>query len=239
MSFAAGAAWAGVVALMRARFGGNEVLISLMTNYVAILIVQYLVSGPMRAPGGVPETALLPRETWLPFILPGTRAHAGILLALLATLLVWLLLRKTPLGYELIVSGLSPAAARYGGINVGARMVLAAFLAGGLGALAGTVEVLGVQHRLMDGVSGGVGFTGIIVALLAKLNPLGVIPAAVLYGGMTVGANAMQRRVGDSLFDYVHFAEPDCVDGAGERSVPQIPGEPCGPVARQKGASLR
>jgi general nucleoside transport system permease protein len=184
LSFATGAVWAGVVALIRARFGGNEVLISLMTNYVAILIVQYLVSGPMRAP------------TWLPFILPGTRAHAGILLALLATLLVWMLLRKTPLGYELIVSGLSPSAARYGGINVGMRLVLAAFFAGGLGALAGTVEVLGEQHRLMDGISGGVGFTGIIVALLAKLNPLAVIPAAALYGGMTVGANAMQRRAG-------------------------------------------
>lgn len=195
-SFAAGAAWAGVVALIRARFGGNEVLISLMMNYVAILMVQYLVSGPMRAPGGVPETALLPRATWLPFILPGTRAHAGILLALLATVLVWMLLRKTRIGYELVVSGFSPLAARFGGINVGGRLVFAAFCAGGLGAWAGMVEVLGEQHRLMDGVSGGVGFTGIIVALLAKLNPIAVIPAALLYGGMTVGANAMQRRAG-------------------------------------------
>ena len=196
LSFATGAVWAGVVALMRARLGGNEVLISLMTNYVAILIVQYLVSGPMRAPGGVPETALLPRATWLPFILPGARAHAGILLAIVAALLVWMVLRTMRLGYELIVSGLSPAAARYGGINVGTRLVFAAFCAGGLGAWAGTVEVLGEQHRLMDGISGGVGFTGIIVALLARLNPLAVIPAAVLYGGMTVGANAMQRRAG-------------------------------------------
>jgi general nucleoside transport system permease protein len=196
LSFSAGALWAGVVALIRARFGGNEVLISLMMNYVAILIVQYLVSGPMRAPGGVPETALLPRATWLPFILPGTRAHAGILLAIFATLMVWVMLRKTALGYELIVSGLSPSAAGYGGINVGRRLVFAAFCAGGLGAWAGTVEVLGEQHRLMDGISGGVGFTGIIVALLARLNPLAVIPAAVLYGGMTVGANAMQRRAG-------------------------------------------
>jgi ABC-type uncharacterized transport system permease subunit len=196
LSFATGAAWAGLVALIRVRFGGNEVLISLMMNYVAILIVQYLVSGPMRAPGGVPETALLPRAAWLPFILPGTRAHAGILLAIFATLVVWVMLRKTALGYELIVSGLSPSAARYGGINVGSRLLFAAFCAGGLGAWAGTVEVLGEQHRLMDGISGGVGFTGIIVALLARLNPLAVIPAAVLYGGMTVGANAMQRRAG-------------------------------------------
>src|SRR6202042_3898940 len=88
-SFAAGAAWAGLVALIRERFGGNEVLISLMMNYVAILIVQYLVSGPMRAPGGVPETSLLPRATWLPFVLPGTRAHAGILISIVAPLLVW------------------------------------------------------------------------------------------------------------------------------------------------------
>jgi general nucleoside transport system permease protein len=196
LSFGTGAAWAGLVALIRVRFGGNEVLISLMMNYVAILIVQYLVSGPMRAPGGVPETALLPRAARLPFILPGTRAHAGILLAIFATLVVWVMLRKTALGYELIVSGLSPSAARYGGINVGSRLLFAAFCAGGLGAWAGTVEVLGEQHRLMDGISGGVGFTGIIVALLARLNPLAVIPAAVLYGGMTVGANAMQRRAG-------------------------------------------
>jgi ABC-type uncharacterized transport system permease subunit len=196
VSFAAGACWAGLVGFVRARFGGNEVLISLMTNYIAILLVQYLVSGPMRAPGGLPETAQLPRATWLPFVLPGTRAHAGILLAILAVGLVWMLLRKLPLGYELVVTGLNPAAARYAGIDVSRRLVLAASLAGGLGALAGMVEVLGVQHRLMDGISGGIGFVGIIVALLAQLNPLAVLPTALLYGGMSVGADAMQRRAG-------------------------------------------
>lgn len=196
LSFAAGACWAGAVGVLRARFGGNEVLISLMTNYVAALFLQYLVSGPLRAPGSIPETAQLPRATWLPFILPGTRAHAGILLAVAAVALVWMLLRKLPLGYELIVAGLNPAAARYAGIDVGRRIVLAATLAGGLGALAGTVEVLGAQHRLMDGISGGAGFVGIIVALLARLNPLAALPVALLYGGMSVGADAMQRRAG-------------------------------------------
>ncbi len=193
-SFVAGAVWAGIVGVLRARFGGNEVLISLMMNYVAILLVQYLVSGPMRAAGSLPETDRLPMATWLPFVLPGTRAHAGIVIAIAATALVWMLLRKTALGYELIVTGLNPAAARYGGIDVGRRILLASALAGGLGALAGMVEVLGVQHRLMDGISGGVGFVGIIVALLARLNPLAVLPTALLYGGMTVGADAMQRR---------------------------------------------
>jgi simple sugar transport system permease protein len=105
-----------------------------------------------------------------------------------------MLLCKTALGYELIVTGLNPAAARYAGIDTSCRILLAAAIAGGLGALAGMVEVLGVQHRLMDGLSGGVGFVGIIVALLARLNPLAVLPTALLYGGMTVGADAMQRR---------------------------------------------
>jgi simple sugar transport system permease protein len=195
IGFTAAGAWAGLVGLLRARFGGNEVLISLMSNYVAIFILQYLVSGPMRAPGSLLETRPLPRATWLPFIIPGTRAHAGILIAIAAATLVWMLLQKMPLGYELIVTGFNPMAARYAGINVGRRLVLAAFFAGGLGGLAGLVEVLGSQHRLMDGISGGMGFVGIIVALLARLNPLAVIPTAVLYGGMSVGADAMQRRV--------------------------------------------
>jgi general nucleoside transport system permease protein len=193
-SFAAGGVWAAAAGVIRARLGGNEVLISLMSNYVAIFLLQYLVSGPLRAPGSLPETIQLPRGTWLPFILPGTRANAGILLAVAAALLVWLMLNKMPLGYELIVTGFNPAAARYAGINVAKRLTLAAFLAGGLGALAGTVEVLGSQHRLMDGISGGAGFVGIIVALLSRLNPIAAVPTALLYGGMSVGADAMQRR---------------------------------------------
>src|SRR6266550_1667724 len=171
-AFAAGGVWAGLVGLVRARLGGNEVLISLMSNYVAIFILQYLVSGPLRAPGSLPETRLLPRTTWLPFLLPGTRAHASILIALAAAGLVWMLLQKMPLGYELVVTGFNPLAARYAGIDVARRLVLAAFFAGGLGA-----------------------FVGIIVALLSRLNPLAVIPTALLYGGMSVGADAMQRRV--------------------------------------------
>jgi simple sugar transport system permease protein len=193
--FVAGGVWAGLVGLVHARLGGNEVLISLMSNYVAIFILQYLVSGPMRAPGSLPETRLLPHSTWLPFILPGTRAHAGILIASAAAVLVWMLLQKMPLGYELIVTGFNAAAARYAGIDVGRRILLASFFAGGLGGLAGMVEVLGSQHRLMDGISGGVGFVGIVVALLARLNPVAVIPTALLYGGMSVGADAMQRRM--------------------------------------------
>lgn len=187
LAFLVGGAWAGGVGVLRSRFGGNEVLISLMANYVAILIVQFLVSGPMRAAGNLPET------TWLPIITPGTRTHAGILIALLAAAAIWLLMSRMRLGYEFVVTGLNPRAARYGGINVGQRYVLAAVFAGGVAALAGLVEVLGTQHRLLDGLSGGMGFIGIVVALLAKLNPLAVVPIAILYAALSVGADAMQR----------------------------------------------
>jgi general nucleoside transport system permease protein len=196
LSLTVGGLWAGFVAFIRVRLGGNEVLISLMSNYLARFFLQYLVSGPLRAPGSQPETPLLPRDTWLSFILPGTRAHSGILIALAAALLVWVLLQKLPLGYELVVTGFNPGAARYAGIEVGRRMMLAGFFAGGLGALAGMVEALGSQHRLMDGISGNMGFVGIIVALLSRLNPLATVPVALLYGGMSVGADAMQRRAG-------------------------------------------
>lgn len=195
-SFIAGGVWAAIVGILRGRFGSNEVIVSLMMNYVAIFIVNYLVSGPLRAPGDLPQTLRIPEATILPFIIPMTRAHAGILAALVAALVVWLLLRKTPLGYELIVTGLSPRAARYGGINVGNRQILASFLAGGLAAWAGLVTILGVQYRLLDGISEGTGFVGIVAALLGKLNPLGVVIASILYAAMGVGADAMQRRAG-------------------------------------------
>ncbi|KAB8312347.1 ABC transporter permease [Erwinia endophytica] len=195
-AFVAGALWAGWVGFLRVRFGGNDVLISLMANYVAVFLIQYLVSGPMRAVGDLPQTPRLPHDTWLPFIMKGMRAHWGLGIALIATLYVWWLIRATPAGFEIIVSGLNPKAARYGGIAVGRRQMSAVLLGGGLAALAGLCAVLGVQHRLMEGLSGGVGFIGVVVALLARLNPLLVIPTAVLYGGLEVGGSAMQRQTG-------------------------------------------
>lgn len=193
-SFLAGGVWAAIVGVLRSRFGGNEVIISLMMNYIAVFMINYLVSGPLRAPGDLPQTPRISQELVLPFIIPDTRAHAGIIAAVVAALLVWFMLRKTPLGYELIVSGLSPDAARYGGIDVPSRQIISSFMAGGLAAWAGLVTVLGVQYRLLDGIAQGTGFTGIVAALLGKLTPLGTVVASILYAGMGVGAEAMQRQ---------------------------------------------
>ena len=195
-SFAAGGAWAGVVGIARIRFGGNDVLISLMMNYVAALLVQYLVSGPMRAPGDLPQTPRLPAEYWLAILPTEGRVHAGLIIGLVVSLFVWALLRFSPIGFEIIASGLNPRAAQYGGIEVARRQMLVIGLGGGFAALAGLCAVLGVQHRLMDGLAGGVGFLGVVVALLARLNPLAVIPTAIVYGGLQVGGNAMQRQSG-------------------------------------------
>lgn len=195
-SFLAGAMWSGMVGFARARLGGAEVLVSLMMNYVAALAIQYLVTGPMRAPGDLPQSLLLPHETWLPNILSGTRANAGIFLALAAAVVVGVVLNYSVAGYELIVTGLNPRAARFGGIDVARRTLLAATVCGGLGGLAGPVEVLGNQHRLLDGVGEGLGFVGIVAALLGKLTAGGTVAASLLYGGLTVGGNAMQRHTG-------------------------------------------
>lgn len=195
-SLIAGGVWSGIVGLFKSRFGGNEVITSLMMNYVALLLVQYLVSGPLREPGGLPQSPRLPRETWLPQLFDGMRANAGILIALAAALVVWALLLRSRIGYEMVVTGLNPKAARFGGVEVGRRQFMAACLAGGLAAMAGMVEVLGLHHRLIDGMSGGVGFVGMVAALLGKLHPLGVVIASTLYAGMTVGADAMQRQAG-------------------------------------------
>ena len=192
----AGAFWSAIVALLQVRSGGNTVLIALMTNYIAILMVQFLVSGPMRAIGDQPQTALVDRAFWLPFIIEGTRAHAGILIALVIAAIIFVLMEKSAAGYELVASGLNPRAARYGGIDVGRRVVQAALIAGALAGLAGAVTILGVHHRLLDGLSQGTGFIGIVAALLGRLTVAGSVAASFLYSGLTVGADAMQRHTG-------------------------------------------
>ena len=195
-AFLAGGLWAGLVGFLRTRFGGNEVLLSLMTNYLAVLLLQYLVSGPLRAPGDLPQSPRLPEVAWLPYLAPGMRGHGGILLALAGAWGVSHLLRRLRLGYEFLAMGLNPRAARYSGIAVERRILLAAFLCGGLAALGGFCDLLGVHHRLMDGLSEGTGFIGMVVALLGKLTPTGVTLASFLYAGMTVGADSLQRHSG-------------------------------------------
>ncbi len=194
---ALGALWAVIPALLKTRCGVNEILSTLLLNYVAVIFMEHLYFGPWRDPAGFgfPGTAELPEAAWLP-LWPGTRLHLGLALALACAVLLWLALERTRFGFQCRVLGQSPEAARYAGFDVG-RLTRTAFLfSGALAGLAGACEVLGVQHRLQDGLASGIGFDGIIVAFLARLHPLGVPAAALFLAAILVGGDQLQTALG-------------------------------------------
>ncbi|MDH4140579.1 MAG: ABC transporter permease, partial [Coriobacteriia bacterium] len=196
----AGAAWAFIPALLKARIGAHEVITTMMFTYIGRYVVSWLVVGPLKAPGQIPQTAELPPESRLPKLhelftfLDPVRAHAGILIGIAACVIVWWLLKYTVLGYEARAVGFNPLASQTGGVSVSATTIKALCISGALAGLAGALEVMGVYYRLFDQFSSGFGFTGIAVALLAKNNPLGVIAAALLFGALSAGAGPMQLR---------------------------------------------
>jgi ABC-type uncharacterized transport system permease subunit len=197
-SFLAGGLWGGVAGWLRARLQLNEVIVTIMLNYLAIYTLNWLVRGPMRAvglAGGFPQSEALDQSIWWAR-LPGTRLHIGFLLAILLTVAVSFFLFKTPWGYRLRAVGANPEASRYGGISVAKSLILAMLLSGGLSGLAGAGEIYGLHHRLLDGISSGYGYTGIVVALLGKLNPYGAVLASIFFAALAVGAEAMKRTVG-------------------------------------------
>ena len=192
----AGAAWGAIPGLLKAKRGTNEIVTSLLMNYVAIFFISYLVRLPMKDPEYyLPQSATLDQAATLSMI-PGTRLHIGLLIALVCVPLVYLLLWKTPLGYRLRVVGSNPDAARYAGINVAAHIVMAMALSGAFAGVAAMIEVAGVHHRLMVGISPGFGYSAIVVALIGRLNPIGVLVAAFFFASLVIGADSMQRVVG-------------------------------------------
>ncbi len=192
----AGAVWGLIPAFLRAVLGVNEILTTLMMNYIAILLVEYLYLGPWRDPQGYgfPGTAQFPQVAWLPRLTG--RVHIGLIFALLAAVLVWFVLNRTRWGYEIQVIGENPRAARYSGINIGFNILLVMLLSGGLSGLAGMAEVAGISRRLYQGLTVGYGYTAIIVAWLANLNPWGILFVAFLMGALLVGGDQLQVAMG-------------------------------------------
>lgn len=197
VGFAGGALWSLLPALLKARLGVNEIISTLMLNFVAILFLQYLVWGPWKDPQAQQNWSLsFPQVLHLPIIVPGTRLHVGFLLALACLPLVMLLLKKSVLGYEITALGASAEAARYGGIDISSTTLKIATLSGGLAGLAGVSEIFGVQFRLIDGFSLGFGYTAIMVAWLGKNEALGVLLISIFFGAILNGGDAMQRGAG-------------------------------------------
>ena len=202
-----GALWGAIPGYLKARLGSHEVINTIMLNYVAFFIQDYLVKGPMKAPGPsvirTPEilaTAVLPR-----LLGPDDRLHAGFLLALLTALFIWWLLFKTTLGFELRTAGSNPDAAKYAGVNATRSLVLAMALSGALAGIAGTVQVLGLDHNLPALFSSDFGFDAIPVALLGQNQPLGVVFSALLFGALRNGSDVMQIRSGGVVSKEVVF----------------------------------
>jgi simple sugar transport system permease protein len=210
VSALAGAAWAFIPAILKARIGAHEVITTMMFSYIARYLVSWLVAGPLKAPGQTPQSAQLGTSAQLPRIqslfsastldafpfLNLGRAHVGIVLALVAVAAVWLILKYTTLGYENRAVGFSPWASETAGISVQWTIVKALCISGALAGLAGAVEVMGVHQRIFDQFSAGVGFTGIAVALLAKNHPVGIVAAALLFGALSAGSGTMQLEAG-------------------------------------------
>ncbi len=220
-ALAGGGIWAGIAGYLRARWRVNEIIVTVMMNYIAIFFLRFMVQGPLRetqtSGSGFPRTDPIPDVVWLPRIIPQTRLHVGFIVALVLAGLIYFLLRHTTFGYRLRAVGQNATAALYAGHNVNQTIIQAMIVSGALAGLAGMVEVFGVHHRLLDGISPGYGFIAIIVALLARQNPLTIIVAATLLASLNVGASAMQRGIGVpvSLVTAIEYLMVLLVVGAG------------------------
>jgi simple sugar transport system permease protein len=188
-----GAAWSSIAGVLRARFGGSEVIATLMLNIVAALLANYLVVGPWHSPGAAgPETAELPLGSWLPTLLPGTRLSLALPLALVLALILRWVFDRTVFGYELRAAGDAPEAARRAGIDLGRTAFLAMALSGAMAGLGGATIVTGVLHRFNVSLSPGYGFIAIAVALVGDLNPLRIVLASFAFGILQSGSLTMQ-----------------------------------------------
>jgi simple sugar transport system permease protein len=194
-SILAGAILLLVPALLKTRFGVDEVVTTLLFNFIFLLFVSMLLEGPLKDPMGMgwPKSARLLPEARLPRLVDGLRLHWGFGLAILSAISIWVVQSRLTLGYEMRAVGLNRKAAAFAGISVNIVLVKTALLSGGLAALAGFSEVAGLKGSLTLDLSPGFGYTGIIVAMLALLHPLGVIFAALFVAGIFVGADSMSR----------------------------------------------
>ena len=199
--FVAGGAWGAVAGWLKVRMNVNEIISTIMLNFIAAFFVNYMITGPLRESTGggvlltkeIVETARLPR--FLSDVFLGSRLHLGFFIAIVAAVLVYVFLRHTIPGYQIRAVGANPDAAQLGGINVSKSIVIALIISGGLAGIGGMSEVAGLHYRLIEGFSPNYGATGIVVALLGRLHPLGVVLASVLFGGLIIGTDAMTRAV--------------------------------------------
>jgi general nucleoside transport system permease protein len=192
-SAAGGTLWLALPLVMRVKLQVNEIFPTLVLNFVALDIVNWLTAGPLKDPNTINlQTPFLPKSTWLPVLIQGTRFNLGILLALLAALGVYVVIYKTVTGYEIRAAGSNPRAAEQGGINVSRTIMIVGLISGSLAGLAGMVVVSGAEHLLAQNFSPGYGYMGISVGALGAFHPIGSIISSILYAALSIGGESLQ-----------------------------------------------
>jgi ABC-type uncharacterized transport system permease subunit len=195
--FAGGTVWGLIPALLRVRFKTNILITTLLMNFIAIWLVYYAVRFPLKSPHSFnPITDFIAPTARLPILIPGTSAHAGILITLGLAVLVWYILEKTVLGYRIKAIGANPIASRYSGMPVDRTVIITMILSGGLCGLAGMGEVSGVTYILHQNISADFGFLAIAIVFIGGLNPWGTIAASIFFGGLMIGSRAAQAIYG-------------------------------------------
>jgi simple sugar transport system permease protein len=196
-----GALWGAIPGFLRARTGAHEVITTIMLNYIAIRLADYLIKNPFRDPtSSAPRTPFVAEAARLPYLFGEEyRLHAGFVIALAAAVFIWWLLNRTTIGFEIQTVGANPDAAQYAGMSVSRTFIFTFALCGALAGLAGASTVLGLEHNYKAAFTGGYGFDSIAIALLAGSNPIGIIPAAIFWGALRNGAGLMQLQSGISI----------------------------------------
>jgi general nucleoside transport system permease protein len=195
--FLAGMAWAIIPAFMKVRLKIDEVVTTLLLNYVAIFIVSAILNGPWRDPiSQWPQSPEIAASAIFPRLIPRSRLHLGFIIAILIIIVLWFVLNRTAFGLKMRAVGLNMDAARFSGIKVNRTIMLVALISGGIGGLAGASEVAGIHFHLIDAISPGYGYTGIIIPTLGALNAIGVAAAALFIGLVDTGSQTVSRALG-------------------------------------------
>ncbi len=199
--FAAGMLWALIPALLKVKLSVDEVVTTLLLNTVILFIISWLLNGPWRDPvSGWPQSPQILDNTVFFKLIPRSRLHFGFIIALITIAVVWFVLKRTALGLKMRAVGLGQDAARFAGINVGRTMLIAALVSGGIAGLAGVGEVAGIHFHLIEAISPGYGYSGIIIATLGGLNPFGGGLAALFIGLIDTGAQTVSRALGVPVY---------------------------------------
>jgi len=197
VTFLGGGLWGAFIGYAKARFQANEFLVSMMSTYVALNLMNYLLrTFLLETKGEYPQTDPLSPDVWLPSLVPGTRLHIGFVIAVIIAIAIWVLLYKTALGYRIRVVGNNADAARMSGIDEKKIITITFLISGGMAALAGFMEVNGVQHMLVQRFNPNIGAAGIGIAILANAHPIGIIFASLLFGFLQVGGVMLGQTMG-------------------------------------------